>query len=246
MTGVSLAVPLNFAGRQAAAFGAPPARAEVYRAGGFVGSVAEGGACNCETYTLTPHCNATHTECVGHLTEEKFFVCDVALPLLMTCLVVSVETLAETRDEYHPRISPGDRVITADALSAALARLGFQPPAAALAVRTRRERFGDYSPFFSNDAMRLVRRCGFEHLLADFASVDKADDDGKLSNHRIFWDLPQDRRIESARSNRTITEFIFIPEAVADGLYALNLQVAPFMADAAPSNPVLYPHAVLV
>jgi hypothetical protein len=33
----------------------------------------------------------------------------------------------------------------------------------------------------------------------------------------------------------------FIDDAIADGHYLLNLQVAPFVADAAPSRPILLP-----
>jgi hypothetical protein len=33
----------------------------------------------------------------------------------------------------------------------------------------------------------------------------------------------------------------FIPDTVADGPYLLNLQVPPFMSDAAPSRPILLP-----
>ncbi len=29
-----------------------------------------GASCNCDSITLIPHCNGTHTECVGHLTRE--------------------------------------------------------------------------------------------------------------------------------------------------------------------------------
>jgi hypothetical protein len=38
----------------------------------------------------------------------------------------------------------------------------------------------------------------------------------------------------------TITEFIYVPNAVEDGEYFLNLQIAPFENDAAPSKPILY------
>ena len=44
----------------------------------------------------------------------------------------------------------------------------------------------------------------------------------------------------SARVDATITEMIFVPDTVEDGLYALSLQVAPFVADAAPSRPLLF------
>src|ERR1700745_864357 len=74
---VSLAVPLDFAGPQTRHFGAPPrlsgappASARPFEAPGFAGTVARGASCNCEVISLTPHCNGTHTECVGHLTRE--------------------------------------------------------------------------------------------------------------------------------------------------------------------------------
>jgi hypothetical protein len=38
----------------------------------------------------------------------------------------------------------------------------------------------------------------------------------------------------------TITEFIFVPNAIVDGTYFLNLMVAPFENDASPSKPVLF------
>jgi hypothetical protein len=33
----------------------------------------------------------------------------------------------------------------------------------------------------------------------------------------------------------------YIPNNIPDGNYLLNIQIAPFYADAAPSNPVLIP-----
>jgi hypothetical protein len=49
------------------------------------------------------------------------------------------------------------------------------------------------------------------------------------------------RVADAKRPRATITELIYVPAEVNDGLYLLNLQVAPFVADAAPSRPVLYP-----
>ena len=37
-----------------------------------------------------------------------------------------------------------------------------------------------------------------------------------------------------------ITEFIYVPNAVKDGEYLLNLMIAPFDNDATPSKPILY------
>ena len=41
--------------------------------------------------------------------------------------------------------------------------------------------------------------------------------------------------------SRTITELAFVADAAADGPYLLDLQVAPFDMDAAPSRPLLFP-----
>ena len=39
---------------------------------------------------------------------------------------------------------------------------------------------------------------------------------------------------------RTITEMIFVDDAVDDGPWILDLQIPPFMLDAAPSRPILF------
>ncbi|MEL6824109.1 MAG: hypothetical protein AAFP70_20315, partial [Calditrichota bacterium] len=43
-----------------------------------------------------------------------------------------------------------------------------------------------------------------------------------------------------SRIRSTITELIFVPAEVKDGLYLLNLQLSPLPLDAVPSRPVLY------
>jgi hypothetical protein len=42
------------------------------------------------------------------------------------------------------------------------------------------------------------------------------------------------------RYSATITELIYVPEGVEDGLYLLNLQVPNLRTDAVLSRPVLY------
>ena len=72
-------------------------------------------------------------------------------------------------------------------------------------------------------------------MLIDLPSVDKEKDDGKLLAHKAFWNTSGKTRFDA-----TITEFIFVPNAVKDGTYFLNLQIAPFENDATPSKPILY------
>ena len=78
--------------------------------------------------------------------------------------------------------------------------------------------------------------------LVDLPSVDRIFDEGKLINHRILWNVAEGsfETSEATRRNNTITEMIYVPNSVGDGNYLLNLQIAPFAADASPSRPVLF------
>ncbi len=165
---------------------------------------------------------------------------DCLVDMLMPALLVSV---------MPDVITNGDKVITKDALE----NSQLKTPAAegdALIVRTLPNDESKLSniydannipPYFTADAMQFIVKCGFKHLLVDLPSIDRLFDDGKLSNHRIFWNVePGSRELNpKSRINSTITELIYVPNDVADGQYALNLQIAPFESDAAPSRPIL-------
>jgi len=96
-------------------------------------------------------------------------------------------------------------------------------------------------PYFTADAMEYIVACGFRHLLVDMPSIDRLFDDGKLANHRIFWNVEAESREVNAKTriNSTITEMIYVPNEIEDGEYLLNLQIAPFESDCAPSRPIL-------
>lgn len=240
-----IAIPVRFDDVQLSAFGAPPAQMKAYEAGTFVGAVARGGSCNCETYTITPHCNGTHTECVGHITGRRVAVKDVLRDSLLAATVVTVIPGAPS-EHYEPPPQAGDVMITRAALEAALAGAG-RGFMEALVIRTapngidkRTRDYGVAMPaYLSHDAMAFIAGLPVRHLLVDMPSVDRLDDGGRLGNHRIFWDVaPHDK--DAAPSPKTITELVYVPDDVKDGAYLLNLQVAAFDADAAPSRPVLY------
>ena len=95
------------------------------------------------------------------------------------------------------------------------------------------------SSFFTIEAMNYIVELGIKHLLVDMPSVDRLFDDGVLSAHNIFWETKQ-KKLNLNTSNKTITEMIFVSDNIKDGKYLLNLQFAPFVADAAPSRPILY------
>lgn len=242
-----ISIPLRFGGVQPNAFGVSPASGEACRAGSMVGDTRDGGSCNFEEYRFVPHCNGTHTECVGHITKERISVRECLEDVFVSALVVSLEPVdARTSGEsYACEFADTNRVITAADLRSAIGA----NRAEALVVRTMpnddsklSRSYTDSSvPFFSNDAMRLVNELGFRHLLVDLPSVDRLSDEGKLSNHRIFWGMEPGsiERPSDEFCSKTITELIFVPESVIDGHYELNLQIAPFDTDAAPARPVL-------
>ena len=62
-------------------------------------------------------------------------------------------------------------------------------------------------------------------------SVDRLFDDGILSGTQYILGNKR-KKSNSNTSNKTITEMIFVPDNIKDGKYLLNLQFAPFVADA--------------
>ncbi|QXD15705.1 cyclase family protein [Rhodocaloribacter litoris] len=250
--GLDVSIPLAFGGPQPSAFGIPPATAEPFEAGGFVGDVQRGGSCNVSTLRLTPHGNGTHTESVAHLVSDGPPVHTVAPKGLVPATLVSLtpEPAFACPDAYDPAPAANDRLLTRRALEAALAGAG-EAFLEALVVRTRPnppdKRHRDYldqpPPFFSLDAMRYLVARGVRHLLLDLPSVDRLFDEGKLNAHRLFWGVPPGQRTSTPETamHRTITEMVYVDDTVPDGRYLLALHVPPFTSDAAPSRPVLYP-----
>ena len=249
----SLAIPLDFAGPQPSFFGAPRASAAPLRLPDFVGSTHEGGSCNVAELRLVPHCNGTHTESVGHIVREAMPIAACLTRTLFPVRVITVTPCAAdaTQDRYTPATQSDDWLITRDALEFALRDLD-SDQIQALAVRTlpnddskKYRRYGDSCrpPFFSLEAMHTLIERGIEHVLADIPSLDKMHDEGRLTNHHLFWNVPAKRHALTAETKifKTITEMIFVPNEVRDGCYLLDLQVPAFMSDAAPSRPVIYP-----
>ena len=259
---LSIAVPLDFDGPQPNAFGLPRATAHAVRQGGFIGDTRSGGSVNCELLSLVPHGNGTHTECLGHVTEERISVADVLHGglWLTALLTVSPEPAAGTAESTAPVPRAGDRLVTALALGAALEALGL-PDAAraalgAIVVRTlpngsdkiTHTHTLEPSPaYFSAPAARYLVDSGIHHLVTDLPSLDRSNDDGLMTAHRTFWRLAPGSRLADADARRdcTVTELAFVAPMLRDGLYVLDLQVPAFLTDAVPSRPLLYRASIL-
>jgi hypothetical protein len=251
-----LSIPIRFNGPQPNAFGVAAAVSTACEAGTFVGDTRRGGSCNFEEVTIIPHCNGTHTECVGHITDVRIAVIDCLKDVFVRAQVVTIdpESAAGCKERYAVPFGPGDRLITRSLLEKA-GISNHSGEVKALVVRTlpndsskMSRSYGDepFPPYFTNDAMTLIVEAGFEHLLVDLPSIDRMMDDGHLSNHRIFWNIEAGSRVlnSASRINSTVTELIYVPDTLVDGEYLLNLQIAPFVSDAAPSRPLLFPPAL--
>jgi arylformamidase len=215
---------------------------------------AQDASCNCATYTITPHGDGTHTEGVGHLLEETVPVIDLLTSPLLPALLIDVEPkrLEDVPDEVAGNHTPDDRVVDEDAIHFAVERLrdelpkGFVPRALIVRSGVGNETFsGKNPPYFTIDAMEEIVAQHFDHVLVDLPSLDREDDGGLLGAHRIFFDLaPRQKRLDGPAVRRTVTELCAIPKHVAPGPYALSLQLAPIVADAVPSRPLLFPLVV--
>lgn len=246
---LDIAIPVKAGGEQLSAFNSPPAYTQAYTAGSFIGDVRRGGSCNCEIYHFSPHLNGTHTECVGHITTARISLHEIMRGGLLPATLVTVTPVAgkDVKDQYDPRPRAEDLVITSAILKTALSKCSAEF-LNALIIRTlpngTDKMTRDYSkvapPYFSVEAMEDINMLGVQHLLVDMPSIDRLDDEGKLTNHRLFWDVPRGSKFVERPSQKTVTELIYVPETVTDGNYLLNLQVAAFTGDAAPSHPILY------
>jgi kynurenine formamidase len=248
---IDISIPLNFNGEQPNTYNVPKASAKAYENGVFIGDTRRGGSCNFEVYKLIPHCNGTHTECVGHISYQRISIESVLKDSFVpaTLITVQPEKGVSTNDSYMPPKAKDDLLITKSSISAKLER---HPSEFldALIIRTlpndpskkARKYMSDPPPYFSLEAMEYIAKLRVKHLLVDVPSLDRAFDEGKLSNHHIFWNIPQGSHDvdEKNHSVKTITEMIFVPAEIADGRYILNIQVPAFVADAAPSRIIMY------
>ncbi|UOR05105.1 cyclase family protein [Hymenobacter aerilatus] len=233
---LDISLPLAPGPEQVSCFWAEPVEVETIRVGDFVGSVAEGGSTNYKRVHLTPHGNGTHTECYGHISAEPGALLSHCLRrFLFVARLVSVQ----------PRPLPnGDQVVLLADLQRELEK---GPDAAivpeALVLRTlpnhRAKRTRHYSgtnpPYLEPALAYYLADHHIDHLLLDLPSVDREEDGGQLLAHHAFWQYPH-----ATRQSATITELIFVPDAIEDGLYLLNLQITSLALDASPSKPVLY------
>ena len=228
--GIDLSFKINNGVENPKCFNAPNPSFKPLVDGKFVGSTLQGSPVNFYNVFINPHGSTTHTECQGHITKEPKLINECLDQSFFIAHLITVKSSLKKN---------GDRVIKKSSLKEALrGKL-----AKCLIVRSdiyeRKKGPRDFSgtnpPYFSVASLQYMASMGIDHLLTDLPSVDKEFDGGALAGHKAFWALPGDTRKKS-----TITELISIPEGIKDGVYLLNLQVANFSMDAAPSRPYIF------
>jgi arylformamidase len=228
---VDLSLPVDPVSGLPRAWYKGPATQQPVRNGDWIGSIAEGGAVNFYDQQFNPHAHCTHTETLGHIDGGKQPLSEGYPPAHLLAVLVT--------------LAPDENVLTLEAFWTALSAVipGKNAIPQAVIVRThtgpKNDLLKDWSntspPYFEPELMRALVKHGVEHLLVDLPSVDPEVDGGELAAHHIFFGVPS-----APRKNATITELIAVPPAALDGFYLLNLQVAPWVNDAAPSRPLIF------
>ncbi|MFH6933783.1 cyclase family protein [Flavobacterium sp. FlaQc-30] len=203
--------------------------------GDWIGKVSEGkSSTNFNNIFFNPHGHGTHTECLGHITNDFYSINQSLKQFFFFAKLITIE----------PDKIGDDYVITKEHISTSL-----NVTSEALIIRTlpnqKEKKSRKYSntnpPYLSEEAAVFIRESEIQHLLIDLPSVDKEHDEGKLLAHKAFWNVKDTHNLNSdARLNATITEMIYVPDEIEDGDYILNLQIASFENDASPSKPILY------
>ena len=215
-------------------FYAPQPTSSPVKSGDFVGSIKEGGLLNFKNLTINPHGNGTHTECYAHIYDTDATINTTLKQFHFPAMLFTA---------FPELLDNGDRVLGLQSLRLLDESDSQNTLPEALIVRTlpndddklTRNYSGTNPPYVSDEFLLEIRRRGVKHLLIDLPSVDREEDDGELVGHKAFWGINGDIQVFN-----TITEMIYVPTLIKDGLYLLQLSICPLELDASPSKPIIY------
>ena len=226
---IDISVPIEFKDNCLLAWGQSKPKKSPVRKGDWEGSIKNGASVNFNNIFFNPHAHITHTECCGHISIEEESINSVQKSFFFFSKLITVS----------PKKKGMDLVISEDMI---LEKINHEFKYETLIIRTNpnlpTKKNTNYSgsnpPYLTKDCILFIKKLGVKNLLIDLPSIDKEKDDGKVINHKIFFDI-----INGGNTN-TITELIYVPSKVPDGDYLLNLQFMPINNDAAPSRPILF------
>ena len=244
-----LSIPYHFNGPQPNFYDAKPGSLSPFKTNDISYFVKDGAGCNVPEINMNIHCTGTHTECVGHLTNQSSSVSEYIQDLFFPTILLTIQPIpfSSCKDSYHVNVDGSEKVINRGSLEKMLKKFHNYCPSS-LVIRTLpnpiEKQFYKYMehvpPFFTNDAIEFLFSENINHLIVDLPSLDRIKDGGIVGNHRIFWGDGKDPRGDvDLNSNRTISELAYIPDMIKDGFYFLEIQLPHFQCDAAPSRPIL-------
>ncbi|MBK8846909.1 MAG: cyclase family protein [Bacteroidetes bacterium] len=226
---IDISIPLRAGENNVNAWWAKPVTIEPVVMGDFIGDVNQGGAVNFKDIKLNPHGNGTHTECVGHIAKENYTINQCLRKFVFVAQLISIEPQL---------IVNGDYILSKENFDGRIMN-----NIDALVIRTlpneegklNRQYSGSNFPYIHHEAITYLVEAGINHLLIDLPSIDREQDDGQLLGHHAFWQYPN-----KVRAAATITELIYVPDSIEDGMYLLNIQITSLESDASPSKILLY------
>lgn len=226
---LDISIAINVAKKNVNAWYLEPPKITPHEDNKWIASVKEGAAINFNNISFNPHSHITHTECVGHITEK---VHSINQSLNQYFFLTEVVTIV-------PENYMKDTVISKKQLEFYLNGKNREAIVIRTLPNTSDKKSRQYShtnpPYLLEEAAIYLKQKGIKHLLIDLPSIDREKDGGRLLAHNAFWNTNGTIRLEA-----TITELIYVPNHIKDGLYFLNLMIAPFENDATPSKPILY------
>lgn len=226
---IDISIPLTFSEKKLRAWGIPFPIKEAVKIGDWIGSVKEGGPVNFNNIWFNPHAHVTHTECFGHISLDEKNINNTQKDFFFFSTLITV----------NPEKKGNDLIISRKTISN---KINNTFEFDTLIIRTLPNQYdiknNDYSnqnpPYLSEECLLYIKKLGVKNLLIDLPSIDKEKDEGRVNNHKLFFDYSK------GGNKHTITEMIYVPQEVVDGEYLLNLQLMPIENDAAPSRPVLF------
>jgi len=227
---IDISIPMLAAEHSVRAWYVDPLKIEAVRIGDWIGAINEGGSVNFNNINFNPHGHGTHTECYGHISKELVSVNQSLKQFAFTAELVSIDPIIQENGDAVVMLEQLQQKLNSDVPKAIIIRTSPN------GIEKLIKNYSNTNPtYLDHKAAEWLREMGVEQLMIDTPSVDREEDGGALLAHRAFWNYPENPRAEAC-----ITELIYVPDCIKDGLYLLHLSFASFENDAAPSKPTLY------
>jgi len=161
---LDISIPLSNTDKNLSAWYVPQPVFEPVRTEQFLGSVKEGGKVNFRNVSFNPHGHGTHTECLGHITNEVYSVNKTLTTYFYKAKLISIVPTVVKREGGQE-----DTIIDAKQLQ--LSKTGVE----ALIIRTlpnheskKSKNYSNTNPTFMDvNCVAPILEAGVSHLLID-------------------------------------------------------------------------------